>query len=91
MRRDFAFVLDREVEAAKVVRAAEGVDRKLIAGVTAFDVYEGPGIAPGKKSIAITVTLQPRERTMTEQEIDEIVRRFTAAVKKTVSTLKVRA
>src|SRR5207244_11607115 len=43
--RDFAFVVDRAVKAADIVRAAQGVDRKLITGVTVFDVYEGEGIA----------------------------------------------
>ena len=59
VRRDFAFVLDRGVEAAKVVRAAEGADKKLIAGVTVFDLFESDALGPGKKSLAIQVTLQP--------------------------------
>ena len=70
MERDFAFVVDRAVKAADIVRAAQSVDRKLIANVTVFDVYEGKGIDPGKKSIAIAVTMQPREKTMTDEEID---------------------
>ena len=56
VERDFAFVVDRGVKAADIVRAAQRVDRKLITGVTVFDVYEGQGIEPGKKSIAIAVT-----------------------------------
>ncbi len=80
--RDFAFVVERSVKAADLVRAAAGVDRKLIAGVTVFDVYEGPGIAPGKKSIAIAVTLQPRERTMTDAEIEAFAARIVAEVGK---------
>ena len=70
--RDFAFVVDRAVKAADIVRAAQNVDRKLIAGVSVFDVYEGQGIEAGKKSIAIAVTIQPREKTMTDQEIDAL-------------------
>ena len=57
VERDFAFVVERNVKAADLVRAAHGVDRKLISGVSVFDVYEGTGIEPGKKSIAIAVTL----------------------------------
>src|SRR6202008_3481242 len=68
IERDFAFVVDRNVKAADIVRAAQSVDRKLIAGVTVFDVYEGTGIEPGKKSVAIAVTIQPRDRTMTDDE-----------------------
>ena len=54
------------------MRAAQNVDRKLITGVTVFDVYEGKGIEPGKKSIAIAVTLQPRDKTMTDEEIEAL-------------------
>jgi phenylalanyl-tRNA synthetase beta chain len=82
VERDFAFVVDHNVKAADVVRAAAGVDRKLITGVTVFDVYEGTGIAPGKKSIAIAVTLQPRERTMTDAEIEALAAKIVAEVGK---------
>ena len=64
------------------MRAATGVDRKLITGVTVFDVYEGTGIAPGKKSIAIAVTIQPRERTMTDAEIEALAAKIVAEVGK---------
>ncbi len=70
--RDFAFVVDRTAKAADIVRAAQNVDRKLIAGVTVFDIYEGQGIEAGKKSIAIKVTIQPRDKTMTDAEIDAV-------------------
>lgn len=80
VERDFAFVVDRGVPAADIVRAAQNADRKLITSVSVFDVYEGTGIEPGKKSIAIAVTLQPRERTMTDQEIDAVGARIVAEV-----------
>jgi len=80
--RDFAFVVDSTVKAGDIVRAAQNVDRKLISGVTVFDVYEGANIEPGKKSIAIAVTLQPRERTMTDEEIDAIAGKIVAEVTK---------
>ena len=82
VERDFAFVVERNVKAADLVRAAAGVDRKLITGVTVFDVYEGTGIAPGKKSIAIAVTIQPRERTMTDAEIEALAAKIVAEVGK---------
>jgi phenylalanyl-tRNA synthetase beta chain len=82
VERDFAFIVDRTVKAADVVRAAQGVDRKLIAGIAVFDVYEGTGIDPGKKSIAIAVTLQPREKTLTDQEIDAVAGKIVAEVGK---------
>jgi phenylalanyl-tRNA synthetase beta chain len=82
VERDFAFVVDRTVKAGDIVRAALGADRKLIAGVTVFDVYEGAGVEPGKKSIAIAVTLQPREKTMTDEEIDAAAAKIVTEVTK---------
>jgi phenylalanyl-tRNA synthetase beta chain len=82
VERDFAFVVDRAVKAGDLMRAAQNVDRKLITGVTLFDVYEGVGIEPGKKSLAIAVTLQPREKTMTDQEIDALAAKIVAEVGK---------
>src|SRR5438309_5474470 len=78
--RDFAFVVDRAVKAADIVRAAQNVDRKLITNVTVFDVYEGKGIDPDKKSIAIAITLQPREKTMTDEEIEAVAAKIVAEV-----------
>jgi phenylalanyl-tRNA synthetase beta chain len=78
--RDFAFVVDGAVKAADILRTAQSVDRKLITGVTVFDVYEGQGIDPGKKSIAIAVTLQPREKTLTDAEIEAVSGRIVAEV-----------
>jgi phenylalanyl-tRNA synthetase beta chain len=82
VERDFAFVVDRAVKAGDIARAAQNVDRKLITSVTVFDVYEGQGIEPGKKSIAIAVTLQPRERTMTDPEIEALAQKIVAEVAK---------
>jgi phenylalanyl-tRNA synthetase beta chain len=64
------------------VRAAASADRKLIVGVTVFDVYEGPGVEPGKKSIAIAVTLQPRDKTMTDAEIETLAGKIVTEVGK---------
>jgi phenylalanyl-tRNA synthetase beta chain len=82
VERDFAFVVDRAVKAADIVRAAQNLDKKLITDVTVFDVYEGQGIEPGKKSIAIAVTLQPREKTMTDEEIEALASKIVAEVSK---------
>jgi phenylalanyl-tRNA synthetase beta chain len=80
--RDFAFIVDRAVKAGDILRAASSVDRKLITGVTVFDVYEGKGIDEAKKSVAIAVTIQPREKTMTDQEIDAVAAKIVAEVNK---------
>jgi phenylalanyl-tRNA synthetase beta chain len=80
--RDFAFVVDAAVKSADLVRAAQNADKKLIAGVSVFDVYEGKGIDPGKKSIAIEVMIQPREKTMTDEEIEALAGKIVAEVTK---------
>ena len=82
VRRDFAFLLDRDVPAGEVVRAASGADRALIAGVNVFDVFTGQGVPDGKKSLAIEVTLQPRDKTLTDAEIEAAVTKIVAAVVK---------
>jgi phenylalanyl-tRNA synthetase beta chain len=87
--RDFAFLVERKVKAADIVKAAQGVDKKLITDVSVFDVYEGKGIDEAKKSVAIAVTLQPRDKTMTDEEIEAVAARITAEVaKKTGGTLR---
>jgi len=87
--RDFAFIVDHDVKAGDIVRTAQAVDKKLITAVTVFDVYEGKGIEGGKKSIAIAVTMQPREKTLTDQEIEAVAAKIVAEVtKKTGGTLR---
>jgi phenylalanyl-tRNA synthetase beta chain len=89
VERDFAFVVDHTVKAADIVRAAQNVDKKRIAGVTVFDVYEGKGIDADKKSIAIAVTIQPRDKTMTDEEIEALAGKIVAEVtKRTGGTLR---
>ena len=81
--RDFAFVMDRGVTAAAILKAARGADKALIKDVGIFDVFEGSHVGEGKKSVAIEVTLQPRERTLTDEEIDKVSSAVVAAVTKT--------
>jgi phenylalanyl-tRNA synthetase beta chain len=80
--RDFAFMVDAKAKAGDIVRSAQNVDRKLITNVTVFDVYEGKNIEAGKKSIAIAVTLQPRDKTMTDEEIDAVGKKIVAEIGK---------
>jgi phenylalanyl-tRNA synthetase beta chain len=82
VKRDFAFLLDAEVAAAEVIRAALGADRALITDVGVFDVFTGQGVPQGKKSLAIEVTLQPREKTLTDAEIEAVAAKIVAAVQK---------
>jgi phenylalanyl-tRNA synthetase beta chain len=82
VERDFAFVLAADVPAEKVIRAAKGADKALIQSVSLFDVFEGGSLGAGRKSLAISVTLQAMDRTLTEQEIAAASERIVAAVTK---------
>ena len=80
--RDFAFIVDDGVQAEKVVRAARGADKQLITDAGIFDVYAGKGIEDGKKSLALTITLQPTEQTMTDAEIEAVSKKVVENVEK---------
>ena len=82
LTRDFAFLVALEVTADAVVRAARGAERTLITKVSLFDVYEGEKVPQGQKSLAIEVVLQPRERSLTDAEIEAVCARIVAAVGK---------
>lgn len=78
--RDFAFVVDGGVEAEAITRAIKFVDRNLIVAVDVFDVYQGKGIADGQKSVAVAVTLQPTDKTLTEDQIEALSKKIVEAV-----------
>ncbi|QJD17129.1 phenylalanine--tRNA ligase subunit beta [Paracoccus sanguinis] len=84
--RDFAFVVDERVEAAAIVNAAQGADKALIARVAVFDEFRGERaeaqMGPGKKSVAITARLQPRDRTLTEADLEAVSARIVEKVAK---------
>ncbi|MFO1084064.1 MAG: phenylalanine--tRNA ligase subunit beta [Reyranellaceae bacterium] len=82
VERDFAFIVDAGIEADRLVRAARNADKALIAAARVFDVYAGKGVPDDKKSIALSVTLQPVERTLTDAEIEAASARIVAAVTK---------
>jgi phenylalanyl-tRNA synthetase beta chain len=82
VERDFAFIVNRDVPAETLLRAARGTDRKLVTDIRLFDVYEGKGLPDGRKSLAIAVTLQPQDATLTDAEIEAFSTKLVAAVEK---------
>jgi len=82
VERDFAFVLDANIPADEAIKAAKSAERALIERVDVFDLYEGKGIPEGKKSLAIAVRMQPKDRTLTDAEIETIAQKIVAAVTK---------
>ena len=89
VRRDFAFIMDKTVSAATVIRAASGADKKLIQSVQVFDVFVGPGLGEDKKSLAIEVSIQPHERTLTDEDLEALATKIIDNVtKSTGATLR---
>ncbi len=82
VRRDFAFVVDRTVEAATLTRAAAAADKKLITDVRVFDVFEGASLGEGRKSLAIEVSIQPVERTLTDEDFEALAGKIVDSVAK---------
>ncbi|MEX0280675.1 MAG: phenylalanine--tRNA ligase subunit beta [Arenibacterium sp.] len=82
VERDFAFVLDRDVEALTLVNAAAGADKALIEAVRVFDEFIGGNLGADKKSLAVTVRLQPKEKTLTEADIDAVSAKIVEKVAK---------
>jgi phenylalanyl-tRNA synthetase beta chain len=82
VQRDFAFVVAADAPAGEMARLAAGADKALIAEVGVFDIYEGDKLEAGRKSVALAVTLQPTEKTLTDAEIDAIGAKIVAEMAK---------
>jgi phenylalanyl-tRNA synthetase beta chain len=80
VERDFAFLVPADLPAETLLRAARGVDRKLVTEVRLFDVYVGAGLPAGRKSLAITIVLQPETATLTDEEIENFAGKLVAQV-----------
>ncbi|NKN37495.1 phenylalanine--tRNA ligase subunit beta [Agrobacterium sp. a22-2] len=82
VKRDFAFVVDKTVEAGAIIKAATTADRKLVTGVNVFDIFEGPSVGEGKKSVAIEVLIQPADKTLTDEDFDALTKKIVGNVEK---------
>ena len=80
VRRDFAFEVDQSTSADVMVRAVRGADKKLITDVRVFDVFAGEGVTEGKKSVAIMATLQAKDKTLTDADIEAVSANIVSAV-----------
>jgi phenylalanyl-tRNA synthetase beta chain len=86
--RDFAFVLPETTPSADLVKAVSAAEKGLLRDVTIFDVYAGKGIAPGQKSLALSVTLQADDRTLTDAEIEKVADAIVTSARKIGATLR---
>ena len=81
--RDFAFVIDEKYSSGEIMSLVKKIDKELIKDVKIFDVYQGENISAGKKSIAFNVTLEPKDKTLSEKDIDQISKKIISTVQET--------
>ena len=88
VHRDFAFIVPEATPADKLIRAVKGADKALISDVTLFDVYQGKGVEPGYKSLALDVTLSPKAETLTDKDIESVSTKIIAQAGKMGAVLR---
>jgi phenylalanyl-tRNA synthetase beta chain len=88
VRRDFAFLVPVDVTSEVLVRAVKGADKAAITDARLFDVFTGPGVPEGRKSLAVEVTLQPAEKSFAEEELAAIAAKVVAVAEKLGATLR---
>jgi len=88
LSRDFAFLVSETTASGDLVRAVQGADKGLISGVRVFDLYQGQGVPDGHKSLALEVTVQPTEQTLTDKDIDALSAKVVAAAEKLGAKLR---
>jgi len=81
--RDFAFVIDEKYSSGEIISLVKKINKELIKEVKIFDIYQGDNITPGKKSIAFNVTLEPKDKTLSEKDIDEVSKKIISTVQET--------
>lgn len=86
--RDFAFIVDADLPAGDLVRAVKGADKKLITDARIFDLFEGPSVGEGKKSLAVEITLQPTNATLTEEDLKALSEKVVANAAKLGAELR---
>ncbi|MEW4449643.1 phenylalanine--tRNA ligase subunit beta [Qipengyuania sp. JC766] len=88
VKRDFAFLVPEGLAAGELLKAVRGADKKAIVDVRVFDVFAGQGVPEGRKSVALEVTLQPGEKSFTDEEIKAVSERIVAAAGKLDAELR---
>jgi len=81
--RDFAFVIDEKYSSGAIISLVKKIDKELIKDVKIFDVYQGDNIALGKKSIAFNVILEPKDKTLSEKDIEQVSKKIISTVQET--------
>jgi phenylalanyl-tRNA synthetase beta chain len=88
LKRDFAFLAPVDLPAANLIKAVRGADKQLITDARLFDVYAGQGVPDGQVSLAVEAVIQPRDKTLTDKEIEQISAKVVAAAEKAGASLR---
>ncbi|MCH5238645.1 MAG: phenylalanine--tRNA ligase subunit beta [Muribaculaceae bacterium] len=88
VKRDLALLIDKSVTFAQIEEIVKKTERKLLKGVSLFDVYEGKNLPEGKKSYAISITLQDDEKTMNDRQIDAVMQKIIKALEDSGASLR---
>jgi phenylalanyl-tRNA synthetase beta chain len=88
VKRDYAFLMDAAAPSAELIKAVKGAEKQLITDVALFDVYQGQGVPEGQVSLALEVTIQPTDKTLTDKEIEAISAKIIANAQKAGATLR---
>ena len=88
VRRDLALLVDSGVAFAQIAETVRKCERKLLKGVTLFDVYEGKNLPAGKKSYGIAITLQDDEKTLNDHQIDAVMQKIIKSIEKDGAQLR---
>jgi len=87
--RDFAFVIDEKYSSGEIIALIKKIDKQLIKAVKIFDVYQGENIDVGKKSIAFSITLEPKDKTLNENDIEQVSKKIVSKIQEsTGATLR---
>ncbi|MBO6491164.1 MAG: phenylalanine--tRNA ligase subunit beta, partial [Pelagibacteraceae bacterium] len=87
--RDFAFVIDEKYSSGEIIALIKKIDKQLIKAVKIFDVYQGDNIDTGKKSIAFSITLEPKDKTLSENNIEQVSKKIISKIQEsTGATLR---
>ena len=87
MVRDFAFVIDEKYSSGEIISLVKKIDKELIKNVKIFDVYQGENIGDGKKSIAFNVILEPKDKTLSDADIEQISKKIISAVQESTGAI----
>ncbi len=89
LKRDFAFLVDQDVNADTLIKLVKSADKKLITDASVFDIYVGKGVEDGKKSVALSITIQPKEQTLGDKDLESLMQKVIDVItKKTGATLR---